>query len=224
MIRESTESAADASHDDADWWQRYDSPPVTLHPLLDAALDLFLRMGYHGTSVRAIASAANMTVPGLYYKFESKQDILVELLTLSNQELTRRSHAALDEAAPTPRARFAALIRCVVLHMTHMQRFAHLVKEIGALDDPHRTKHIDLRDRFQKLVLTEVIAGQTLGQFGQGDPHETTRAVLTMCTGVSEWFRIEGAATPEQIADRYVEFARRLVLDSEHLADQIPTD
>lgn len=217
MIRGTVEPSIDEAPDDADWWQRYDSPPVTLHPLMDAALDLFLKLGYHGTSVRAIASAANMTVPGLYYKFDSKQDILVELLSLSNHELTRRSHAALAAAEPSPRARFAALIRCVVLHMTHMQRFAHLVKEIGALDDVHRVKHIELRDRFQRLVLTEVIAGQTLGQFGPGDPHETTRAVLTMCSGVSEWFRIEGAATPEQIADRYVDFARRLVLDTAYL-------
>jgi hypothetical protein len=33
--------------------------------------------------------------------------------------------------------------------------------------------------------------------------------------GVADWFRIEGAATPEQIADRYVDFALRLVLDRE---------
>ena len=72
----------------------------------------------------------------------------------------------------------------------------------------------------ERLVLTEVIAGQTLGQFAPGDPHETTRAVLTMCRGVSEWFRIEGAATPEQIADRYVGFALTLVLDREYVADR----
>lgn len=198
---------------ESDWWQHYDSPPIKLHPLLDAALDLFLELGYHGTSVRAIAAKASMTVPGLYYQFNSKQDILAELLTVSNQELARRSEAALEAAESSPRARFSALIHCVILHMTHMQKFAHLVKEIGFLDKERRTKHIELRDRFQRLVLTEVIAGQTLGQFAPGDPHETTRAVLTMCNGVSEWFRIEGAATPEQTADSYVEFARRLVLD-----------
>jgi AcrR family transcriptional regulator len=205
---------------DPDWWQRYETPPLTLHPLLSAALDLFVRLGYHGTSVRAIAAEAGMTVPGLYYKFQAKQDLLAELLTLSHQELTKRSAAALAAADATPRARFAALIRCVILHMTHMQKFAHLVREIDSLDAGHRTKHVELRDRFERLVLTEVVAGQTLGQFGAGDPHETTRAVLTMCGGVSEWFRIEGAATPEQIADRYVEFAQRLVLDSQCIADE----
>lgn len=161
-----------------------------------------------------------MTVPGLYYNFSSKQDILTELLTLSNQELTRRSEAALAAAGRDPRTRFAALIRCVVLHLTHMQKFAHLVREIDALDEKHRPKHVELRDRFQRLVLTEVIAGQTLGDFGPGDPHETTRAVLSLCNGVADWFRIEGVATPEKIADRYVEFALRLVLDRKTVGDQ----
>jgi AcrR family transcriptional regulator len=160
-----------------------------------------------------------MTVPGLYYNFQSKQDILAELLTLSNHQLTIRSSAALEAADATPRARFTALIRCMVLHMTHMRKFAHLVREIDSLDETHRTKHIELRDRFQHLVLAEVVAGQTLGQFGASDPHETTRAVLTMCNGVSEWFRIEGAATPEQIADRYVEFSLLLVRDSQYIAN-----
>jgi AcrR family transcriptional regulator len=210
---------ASSEVDPADW-QRYENPPLQLHPLLSAALDLFVRLGYHGTSVRAIAAEAGMTVPGLYYNFANKQDILTELLTLSNQELTRRSEAALAAAGPNPRARFAALIRCMVLHLTHMQKFAHLVREIDSLDDTHRPKHVELRDRFQRLVLTEVIAAQTLGDFGPGDPHETTRAVLSLCNGVADWFRIEGAATPEQIADRYVDFALRLVLDRESVGDR----
>ena len=213
-------TSTDAPEFDTAEWQHYETPPLQLHPLLSAALDLFVRLGYHGTSVRAIAAEARMTVPGLYYNFATKQDILTELLTLSNQELTRRSGAALAAAGPSPRTRFAALIRCMVLHLTHMQKFARLVREIDSLDETHRPKHVELRDRFQRLVLTEVIAAQTLGDFGPGDPHETTRAVLSLCNGVADWFRIEGAATPEQIADDYVDFALRLVLDRQTVGDR----
>lgn len=218
MGRKARTSPSDAQPVDPNAWQRYATPPLELHPLLNAALDLFVKFGYHGTSVRAIAAEAGMTVPGLYYNFASKQDILTELLTLSNHELTRRSEAALAAAEPNPRARFMALVRCVVLHLTHLQKFAHLVREIDSLDDTHRLKHVELRDRFQRLVLTEVIAGQTLGDFGPGDPHETTRAVLTLCNGVADWYRIEGVATPEQIADQYVAFALRLVLDRDSVS------
>lgn len=221
MTRQSKRVVVD-TRDDANWWRHYDAPPVQLHPLLVAALDLFLEFGYHGTSVRAIAARANMTVPGLYYQFSSKQDLLAELLTVSNQQLASRSQAALDAAESTPRARFSTLIRCFILHMTHMQKFAHLIKEISFLDEQHRTKHIELRDNFQRLVLTEIISGQALGQFAPGDAHETIRAVLTMCNGVSGWYRIEGSATPEQIADRYVDFALRLVLDKAVLNDHLP--
>jgi AcrR family transcriptional regulator len=220
MGKKARTSPSDARPIDPEAWQRYATPPLDLHPLLNAALDLFVKFGYHGTSVRAIAAEAGMTVPGLYYNFANKQDILTELLTLSNQELTRRSEAALAAAGPNPRARFIALVRCMVLHLTHMQKFAHLIREIDSLDETHRPKHVELRDRFQRLVLTEVIAAQTLGDFGPGDPHETTRAVLSLCNGVADWFRIEGAATPEQIADRYADFALRLVLDRDSVGDR----
>lgn len=38
-----------------------------LPDVLDAALDVFVQFGYHGTTVRAIATAAGMSVPRLYY-------------------------------------------------------------------------------------------------------------------------------------------------------------
>ncbi len=183
MNKKDVTTSTKAPRVDAAEWQHYETPPLQLHPLLSAALDLFVRLGYHGTSVRGIAAEARMTVPGLYYNFANKQDILTELLTLSNQDLTRRSEAALAAAGPNPRTRFTALIRCMVLHVTHMQKFARLVREIDSLDETHRPKHVELRDRFQRLVLTEVIAAQTLGDFGPGDPHQTTRRCSRCATG-----------------------------------------
>ncbi|MDI6912332.1 TetR family transcriptional regulator [Nocardioides sp.] len=75
---------------------RYEAAPLSV------ALDLFVRLGYHGISVRAIAAEAGMTVPGLSYNFANKRGILTELFTLSNHELTRRSEAALAAAGPNP--------------------------------------------------------------------------------------------------------------------------
>ncbi len=81
---------------------------------------------------------------------------------------------------------------------------------------------MELRGRFQRLVLTEVITAQTLGDFGRGGPHETTGVVRSLCNGVADWFGIEGAAAPEQIADRYVDFALRLILDRDSVGDPGP--
>ncbi len=49
---------------------------VTRERLLEAALQQFTDNGYHGTSMRQIAAAAEMAVGGIYNHFSSKEEIL----------------------------------------------------------------------------------------------------------------------------------------------------
>jgi AcrR family transcriptional regulator len=72
---------------------RHDSRPVrrgrppkdeardTRSAILDAALDLFARQGFAGTSVREIARAAGLSDGGLYRHFPSKQAVFDALTT-----------------------------------------------------------------------------------------------------------------------------------------------
>ncbi len=72
-------------------------PDLTLAPptevrLLDAAFALFLDQGYHGTSMRQVASRAGITPGSIYNHFESKEALFVALLS------ERVPHRALVEA------------------------------------------------------------------------------------------------------------------------------
>jgi AcrR family transcriptional regulator len=49
--------------------------------LLDAAFELFLEQGYHGTSMRQVAAQAGITPGSIYNHFESKEALFVALLT-----------------------------------------------------------------------------------------------------------------------------------------------
>jgi AcrR family transcriptional regulator len=48
--------------------------------IIDAAYQLFLRNGYHGTSMRDIARAAGIALGGIYNHFETKEDIFQAML------------------------------------------------------------------------------------------------------------------------------------------------
>jgi AcrR family transcriptional regulator len=48
--------------------------------ILNAAMDLFARNGYAGSSIRAICQAAGITKPVLYYHFRSKEHLFSELM------------------------------------------------------------------------------------------------------------------------------------------------
>ena len=52
---------------------------VTRERILDVALELFNEQGYDQTSLREIAARVGVTKAALYYHFEHKEDILLEL-------------------------------------------------------------------------------------------------------------------------------------------------
>jgi len=47
--------------------------------IVQAAHDLFVKQGYHGTSMRQIARSAEIALGGLYYHFNSKEQVFKEV-------------------------------------------------------------------------------------------------------------------------------------------------
>jgi AcrR family transcriptional regulator len=194
---------------ESDW--RHYGYDRNLPDILEPALDVFVKLGYHGTSVRAIAAKAGLSVPGLYHYYSSKQEIFATLLRMSNDEVMSRSRAALASAGPAPRDRFAALVENIVLYMTHRRRLARVAREIHFLEEPYRSRHVALRDELERMVLAEVAAACAAGDFTTDDPHEATRAVLVLCQGVADWYTPHGPKQPAEIARQYLDFAFALV-------------
>jgi len=77
--------------------------------ILDVALEVFARHGYHDTSMNALASEAGVTKPVLYQHFVSKHDLFEVLLTETGDRLMRAIEAA--EAEETPRRQVEAGFR-----------------------------------------------------------------------------------------------------------------
>lgn len=177
-----------------------------LPPILAGARAAFEEHGYHGTTVRDIAQRAGVTVPGLYYHYESKQAMLFALLMGSMQALLDRCDAALAKVGDDPRSRLAALVECVVEFMAR-HASQGLTSELRSLEPDNRARYVALRDEFEQLTRGIVIAGNEAGVFHAEFPVETTRAVLTMCDAVGRWYRPGGRLSPTTVAKRYVSIA-----------------
>ncbi|GAA1498334.1 TetR/AcrR family transcriptional regulator [Paeniglutamicibacter kerguelensis] len=48
--------------------------------ILDVALEVFAKEGYRGTSLRKVAHLCNLSLAGVMHYFESKEDLLVQIL------------------------------------------------------------------------------------------------------------------------------------------------
>lgn len=183
-------------------WRSYG--PLELHPILLHAMRAFNEHGYHGTSVRDIASRVGVTVPALYYHYENKQALLATLLETSMKDVLDRCRAAAAEAGDDPLRRFCGMVESIVLYMAHRKGLAFLDTEIRSLEPQNRARYVALRDYLQHMLLDTVEAGIARGVFTTPIPSDAVRAVLVMCQGVANWYRADGPLTAEEVAERHV--------------------
>jgi AcrR family transcriptional regulator/DNA-binding XRE family transcriptional regulator len=190
-------------------WRKYE--PLDFDPVLRAALDEFLTIGYHGATVRGIAARSGLSVSGIYHYYTSKQQMLVTILDLTMSELLLRARAARDEGRD-PVHRFSLLVEHLVLFHTHRRELGFVgAAEMRAFDTDNRQKIADLRNTQQRMVDHEVEDAVRAGLFRADHPHEAARAVVTMCTALPTWWRADGPLSPEQVAEQYVGFALDLM-------------
>lgn len=194
---------------DTTHWRSYG--PLDFDPVLRAALEEFLTIGYHGATVRGIATRCGLSVSGIYHYYTSKQQMLVTILDFTMNELLTRSRAAQAEGRD-PVERFSLLIEHLALFHTHRRELGFIgASEMRSLAPGNRARIADLRTVQQRMVDVEVEEAVRQGRFRADHPHDAARAVVTMCTALPTWWRPDGSLTAEQIAERYVGFALDLM-------------
>jgi len=127
--------------------------------ILDVALELFVEQGYEKTSLRDISERLGFTKAALYYHFERKDDIFLEL-HLRLHELMRDVLAPLDDL-PDDRARADAwptvLDRFIDRAIEHPQLvLLHLRNPAGLVavlhDERNQSENEDFQQRTQRLL------------------------------------------------------------------------
>jgi AcrR family transcriptional regulator/DNA-binding XRE family transcriptional regulator len=186
-------------------WREFE--PLNLDPVLEAAIETFVGTGYHGATMRLVASNARMSVPGVYHHYPSKQHLIVAILDLAMAELHWRVPAARAEGR-TPAERFANMVEALALFHTHRRNLAFIgASEMRSLAAPNDARIARQRNQVQYMLDDEVEKALREGDFTTSHPHDAARAVSTMCTSLPQWFRPGGTTSPEQIAAEYAQFA-----------------
>ena len=190
-------------------WRHYDD--LELPPAMSAALDSFLELGYHGTSVRDIARLANLSVPGLYHHYPSKHSLLVAVMEMLMDDFHARCVAARADGADTMQ-RFTLLVECFALFHSYRRELAFIgASEMRSLEEPDRRRIAEVRNSCQRMVDEEVRAMAEENLIDGTFSEDASRAVVTMLVGIANWYNIKGPLTPEEIARRYVAHSSAIV-------------
>ncbi|GII92961.1 TetR/AcrR family transcriptional regulator [Sinosporangium siamense] len=190
-----------------DWRRR---EPLELPPLLAGALESFYEKGYHGASVRDIASRVGVTVPALYYHYASKQAIMVALVELAARDFSEFVARALGDTPDDPASQLAVLVEAIALQMTQRHRLAFLEAELRYLDPAALAAYRRHRQRVEDKLIEVLRAGTRAGVFQIDEVTEVARAILGMCQAIATWYRPGGALSPTELSGRYASYAMNL--------------
>lgn len=174
-----------------------------------AALELFAELGYHATSMRAIAAAAGVQPAAIYHWYPSKEAILVGFQDEFMDRLGERVEEAVA-AQDDPALRLAAAVReHVVYHGEHPREAFVTDSEIRALAGPPRDALIAQRDAYQERFVQMIAAGVEAGSLSASDARVAAFAILLECTGVALWFDPAGELALDRVAGLHVELVLR---------------
>jgi AcrR family transcriptional regulator len=169
--------------------------------VLDAAVDLFARQGYDGTSVAQVISRAGVAKGGFYHHFASKEALLYEVYG----DLISRQLDGLDEILARglpPAETLRALIHDLVTTTAASARPAMVFwREMHRLDDERTAQYRRQRRRYHDTVRKLVRDAQSGGQFAEVASADTV--AFTIFGYVNElplWYRPTGRQRPAQLA------------------------
>jgi AcrR family transcriptional regulator len=152
-----------------------------------------------------------MSVPGVYHHYASKQELLVQILDLTMDQLEARTSSAVAQGHD-PLERLSLLVEALALFHTMCSDLAFIgASEMRSLEQPHFDRIARRRTALQHLIDAHIDAAIVAGQASTSMPREAGRAIATMCTSLPQWFSKGGPTSPEEIAREYARLAVRMV-------------
>jgi len=176
-----------------------------------AALRQFAHRGYSAVSMREIAAEIGLRQGGIYNHFASKQDLLVDLMRTHMETLLTVLDEALDGVAGHE-ARLKAFMRFHVrYHIDHPQNTFIAFMELRSLEPEGYSIITRLRDQYEGTLRAILAEGCAAGVFRVADVPVHTRALLSMMTGVTVWYRDDGRLGRDAVVDAYTQAALQSV-------------
>jgi AcrR family transcriptional regulator len=183
----------------------------TKQELRDAARKLFAERGYSAVAIKDIASAIGKQPGGVYNHYDSKQAILLDLMT---DNLDRAFEAVITPIDPSLPARqqLESFVRAHVRYnIDNPDDIFIAYMELRHLENGSAEIVLPKRDKFEGALRKILKEGVATDGFKLNDVSLHTRAILSMLVGVSGWYRPKGAKKPKEIEEFYKQAALQSV-------------
>jgi TetR/AcrR family transcriptional regulator, cholesterol catabolism regulator len=185
---------------------RKDGDGERYRTILETAARLFCERGYDATSMQEVADACRLTKAGLYHHIQSKEQLLLAIMSYGMDMFEQRVLAEVkDIADPVERLR-ACMRRNIHVVTRDMSKEVTIILHEHARLTGEGREYIDGRKKkyvgFLEATIAEAVRE---GKMRPIDPTVGAFALLGMVLWIYKWYRPDGRLQDEQIADQMVD-------------------
>ena len=192
-------------------------PPVSDSPaaarMRRAAVEMFARDGYGGTSTRQIAKHLNLSPAAMYPHYKSKEELLFAIAVDGHGQILaelRSVDAAASAYGPGPRLR--AVVSAFAGWQARHHEHAKVVQyELHALAPEHFRVVARMRRDTVAILESIVQEGVQVGTFTVDHPDDAVLAISSLCVDVCRWFPSRTHSDPVALGTAYADLALRMV-------------
>ena len=164
--------------------------------LMDVAMRVFSREGYHGATMADVADAAGVTKPVLYQHFPSKSDLYRELLGGISDELAVTVRAAASAVQPGREQLLAGMTAYFEFVRDHRAEFRLLFGSGAQTIDEFAGAARDV-----EKSMSAAVADMIGPDIARGDATRLAHAVVGMAEAACRhWLATEPDRAPSEIA------------------------
>jgi len=184
--------------------------------ILDAAVALFAERGYEAATMQDVAASIGMTAPALYYYYDSKQDLLFEVIESNLARIVSRIESltaatATEELTAFVREHTRFQLEGVAGARVYNAMFLGTSTMYAALSRSQQARITALRQRFRGRLDAILERGLATREFHIEDRMVTAMGIIALGEFTPAWFTLRGKPQVERVAGLYATLALRMV-------------
>jgi AcrR family transcriptional regulator len=195
----------------------------TRQRILDAAAACFSELGYAGVNLRRIAARAKMKAGSLYYHFDSKDELVEEVIRVGLDTAVRATRGAVQvlgaDADPIVKLR-AAIAAHLATILAESDYASADLRILAQLPEPIRKRHLERQRQYGAFWSSLLQSAAASGRLRRDLNLSVVRMLLLGALNWSvEWYRPDGE-TPGEIA----EHLSAMILDGLLAKEGVPAE
>ena len=164
------------------------------------AQNLFREKGFSATSMRDLAESLDIKAASLYYHIKSKEDILQEICFRIADEFFE----AIAQIDIKKKGANILLHQAINAHVNviinNLDAAAVFFHEWRHLSEPHLTKFIALRKKYETFYIKIIKEGVQANVFSKADVKFTVLTIFSAINWVYAYYKPSGKMTPDEIS------------------------